>query len=242
MVEDDRDVAFALCLLLEHAGYEFSSCPNGNSSLRSAYAQQPDLVILDIGRPGMEGWSLLRRFREITNVPILILSAPCPDTEKARGLRAGADDYMTKPFSNNELLARVEALLRRGNRTRPAADGDRGLYVDSAVRINQRTRSVFVTPGTSEREVHLTKIEYRLLNALVDHAGTVLTARQLLSLAWDMSGDLDSARVKFAVSRLRRKAGWQGKPSPLRTVRGVGYRYVVPSERLALKANNATAP
>src|SRR4030081_3660877 len=209
-VEDERDIALALQLVFERAGYEFVSSPDGRSGLRMMHEKRPDLVVRDIGLPGMDGWSLLERIRDLADIPVLVLSSHGLESDKVRGLRAGADDYVTKPFTNDELLARAEALLRR------------------AVQINPKTRSVHVTPETGDREVYPTNTEFRLLNVLVRHAGAVLTARQLLALVWNDPSGLGPERVKFAVMRLRRKLGWDTDRSPIRAVRGVGYRYVLP--------------
>ena len=227
-VEDERDIALALQLVFERAGYEFVSSPDGRSGLRMMHEKRPDLVVLDIGLPGMDGWSLLERIRDLADIPVLVLSAHDLESDKVRGLRAGADDYVTKPFANDELLARAEALLRRADSSRPSGVGWAGIYRDRAVQIHPKTRSVHVTSETGDREVYPTNTEFRLLNVLVRHAGAVLTARQLLALVWNDPSGLGPERVKFAVMRLRRKLGWDTDRSPIRAVRGVGYRYVLP--------------
>ena len=227
-VEDERDIALALQLVFERAGYEFVSSPDGRSGLRMMHEKRPDLVVLDIGLPGMDGWSLLERIRDLADIPVLVLSSHGLESDKVRGLRAGADDYVTKPFTNDELLARAEALLRRADSSRPSGVGWAGIYRDRAVQINPKTRSVHVTSETGDREVYPTNTEFRLLNVLVRHAGAVLTARQLLALVWNDPSGLGPERVKFAVMRLRRKLGWDADRSPIRAVRGVGYRYVLP--------------
>jgi DNA-binding response OmpR family regulator len=227
-VEDDRDIALALRLVFGRAGYDFVSAPDGRSGLRLLHDSRPDLVVLDIGLPGMDGWAVLERIRDLADVPVLVLSAHRLETDKVRALRGGADDYVTKPFANDELLARAEALLRRADNSRTSGDGWGSVYRDRAVQINPKTRSVHVTCGTDEREVWPTNTEFRLLNVLVRHAGAVLTARQLLALVWDDPSGMGPERVKFAVLRLRRKLGWDTQHSPIRAVRGVGYRYVLP--------------
>jgi DNA-binding response OmpR family regulator len=227
-VEDERDIALALRLVFERAGYEFVSASNGRAGLRMMHEKRPDLVVLDISLPGMDGWSVLERIRDLTDIPVLVLSAHDLESDKVRGLRAGADDYVTKPFANDELLARAEALLRRADGSRAAGAGWATVYRDHAIQINPKTRSVHVTSEAGEREVYPTNTEFRLLNVLVRHAGAVLTARQLLTLVWDDPSGLGPERVKFAVMRLRRKLGWDTDHSPIRAVRGVGYRYVLP--------------
>jgi DNA-binding response OmpR family regulator len=224
-VEDEPDITLALRLIFERAGYHFISCADGRSGLRMVHEEKPDLVLLDVGLPGMDGWTVLERIRDLADLPVLMLSAHGQEIEKVRGLRAGADDYVTKPFTNNELLARAEALLRRAGKTTGGVRGLAEVHDDGLVRIDRRARSVHVTTHTGEQEAHLTSMEFRLLNVLVTHTGAVLSAQQLLSQVWDDPTGLGPDRVKFAVLRLRRKLGWDGQLSPIEAVRGVGYRY-----------------
>jgi len=224
-VEDEADVRLALRLVFERAGYEFISSADGRAGLRLVHEEKPDLVLLDIGLPGMDGWTVLERIRDLADVPVLMISAHGQESDKVRGLRAGADDYVTKPFTNNELIARVEALLRRAGRSAGAGSDGEEHYDDGRVRIDRRARTVHVTEDGVEHETALTNTEFRLLNVLVKHAGRVLSAGQLLDHAWDDPTGLAPERVKFAVLRLRRKLGWDTTGSPIRAVRGVGYRY-----------------
>jgi DNA-binding response OmpR family regulator len=224
-IEDDADIRLSYRLVFERAGYQFISAADGRTGLRMVHEERPDIVLLDIGLPGMDGWTVLERIRDLAILPVLMISAHSQESDKVRGLRAGADDYMTKPFTNNELLARTEALLRRA--AQPAAgDPERDdAYDDGLVRINRKARTVHVSTAGVEREVVLTSIDFRLLNVLVRHVGAVLSNDQLLSQAWDDPSGIGPERVKFAVLRLRRKLGWDTVTSPIKTVRGVGYRY-----------------
>jgi DNA-binding response OmpR family regulator len=220
VVEDEPDIELALRMLFGRAGYDYLAAGDGRAGLRLVHEQRPDLVVLDIGLPGLDGWAVLERLRDVADVPVLLLTAHGQETDKVRGLRAGADDYLTKPFANNELLARVEALLRR---TPPASHAeDWGeVFDDGVLLVDPRSRRVIV----GQREVRLTNIEFRLLNVLVRHAGAVLSPAQLLARVWDDPSGIGQDRVKFAVLRLRRKLGWGGDDSPIRAVRGVGYCY-----------------
>jgi DNA-binding response OmpR family regulator len=219
VVEDDQDAAEVLRLLFTRAGHEVIHADSGKAALRKAYHRRPDLVILDVGLPELDGWGVLERLRALTDVPVLMLTGHDRESEKVRGLRAGADDYLTKPFSNAELVARVEALLRRS--ADPTAWTTEA-YDDGIVHLDPISYRVFV----SGREVDLTRTEFRLLHALVRHAGATLTPAQLLAQAWDDPSGIGSNRVKFMVLRLRRKLGWHDQEqSPLESVRGVGYRY-----------------
>src|SRR5919202_5871929 len=172
VVEDDPDIALALRMLFSRAGYDVAHAPDGRTGLKEAYASHPDLVVLDVGLPEMDGWQVLERLRDISDVPVLVLTAHGKESDKVRGLRSGAEDYLTKPFANAELLARVEALLRRSS---DATSWTNQLYDDGVLHLDPTQRRVYV----NSKEVRLTPTEFRLLNALVRHAGAVLSANQL---------------------------------------------------------------
>ncbi len=221
VVEDDQDIATALRLLLNRSGHDVEHARDGRTGLRLLHSGRPELVVLDIGLPVMDGWQVLERLRDISDVPVLMLTAHGQEAEKVRGLRAGADDYLTKPFANQELIARVEALLRRAG----SANWDEDVYDDGTVRVEPAKRLVTV----DGRELRLTPTEFRLLNVLLRHNGAVLSPGQLLAQVWDDPTGIGPERVKFAVLRLRRKCGWDDPAeSPIEAVRGVGYRYRAP--------------
>ena len=221
-IEDEPDIALVLRMLFERGGYDFALATDGRVGLRRVHDVRPDLVVLDVGLPEMDGWTVLERVRDFADVPILMLTGHGGESEKVRGLRGGADDYLTKPFNNNELLARVEALLRRARSTGRSADrAGSAVYDDGVVRVDVRLRQVEV----DGRPVDLTRTEFRLLSVLVQHAGAVLSPHQLLEQVWDDPTGIAPERVKFAVLRLRRKLGWSGDASPIAALRGVGYRY-----------------
>ncbi|MBG0818617.1 response regulator transcription factor [Planomonospora sp. ID82291] len=222
VVEDDSDTLSAIQVLLGHGGHEVIPATDGRSGLRLLHQHKPDALILDIGLPVMDGWQVLERVRDISDLPILILTGRGQEREKVRGLRAGADDYLVKPFSRAELTARVEALLRRAGTASWAED----VYDDGLIRVEPATRTVFV----ESQEIHLTPTEFRLLNTLVRHAGNVLSSSQLLSLVWDDPTGLSPERVKFAILRLRRRLNPDTSASPIEAVRGVGYRYRPPAQ------------
>jgi DNA-binding response OmpR family regulator len=222
VVEDDADIALALSLLLQRAGHEVEHAKDGREGLRAIHDHRPDLLLLDIGLPGLDGWQVLERVRDISDLPILMLTAHGQESEKVRGLRGGADDYLTKPFTNSELVARVEALLRRAG---PASWTD-DVYDDGILQLDPARRTVHV----NDAEVSLTPTEFRLLNVLVRHQGALLSPAQLLAHAWDDPTGIAPERVKFAVLRLRRKLGWSDpETSPIESVRGFGYRYRRPA-------------
>jgi len=214
VVDDDADIRLLLRTLLERAGYGVHTAIDGREGLRALHSWRPDLVVLDVTMPGLDGWTTLERIRELTDVPVLMLSARGAELDKVRGLKSGADDYVSKPFGNQELLARVEALLRRRG---AAATELPQTYEDEMVRVDFEQRVVRVRG----REVALTPLEYRLLAAFVRHPNQVLSHAQLLELAW---GDDDASReqVKLYVGYLRRKLEL---PDAIESVRGFGYRY-----------------
>ncbi|MGB5950929.1 MAG: response regulator transcription factor [Ornithinimicrobium sp.] len=217
VVEDDRDISLVLTMLLQRHGHHVTCAPDGPTALRSAHEVRPQLVVLDIGLPGMDGWGVLSRIRDVSDVPVMLLTAAGRDEDKVRGLRGGADDYLTKPFHNAELLARIDGLLRR-------ADGDEwegSDLVHGSLTLSP-TRGAVTVDG---EDVRVTPLEFRLLAVFLRNQGQVLTPTQILSAAWGDDSGIGPERVKFAVLRLRRKLGWEDAAhSPLQAVRGIGYR------------------
>ncbi|HEX4083192.1 MAG TPA: response regulator transcription factor [Acidimicrobiales bacterium] len=217
-IEDDADIRQLLRALLGREGYVVSEAATGRDGLRAFHEERPDLVILDVGLPDLDGWQVLERIRDMSDAPVLVLTARSAERDKVRGLNAGADDYLTKPFSRVELLARLQAIRRRQVTTSPANTA----FDDGRIRLDFVNQRVTL----SGEPVLLTPTEYRLLSALVRHSGQILSADQLIELAWDDPSGLAPARVKYAVLRLRRKLDWDvPEDSPLETVRGFGYRY-----------------
>jgi DNA-binding response OmpR family regulator len=218
VVDDDDDIRALVGELLERAGHVVIKAPDGESALKLFYSRKPDLVVLDVSMPGLDGWEVLNRIRELSDVPVLMLTARAEELEKVRGLRAGADDYVTKPFGRQELLARVDATLRRG-RSAPQAQET---YADDFLTVDFAQRKV--TAGGVE--LALTPLEFRLLGAFVRNQNQVLSHDQLLELAWGDARSADRDQVKLYVGYLRRKLGTGvGDESPIETVRGFGYRY-----------------
>jgi DNA-binding response OmpR family regulator len=218
IVDDEAHVRSSLRALLELAEYEVAEAGNGQEGLRILYDWRPDIVLLDVSMPGLDGWQTLERIRDLTDLPVLMLTARVGELDKVRGLKGGADDYMTKPFGSQELLARVEALLRRAGRS----SGERAeRYADSAVVVDVPRYSVTV----GDQELTLTPREFRLLVTFVRHPNQVLSHDQLLELAWGDSFAVSRDQVKLYVSYLRRKLRAAGAVDPIQTVRGFGYRY-----------------
>ena len=216
VVEDEPDVRALLRELLERAGYAVHEAENGRAALRMLYDEAPDLVVLDVVMPELDGWSTLQRIRDLTDVPVLMLSVRRTEIDKIRALRAGADDYLTKPFGGQELVARAEALLRRARRQNGAAPQR---YGDTDLTIDFVARSVHV----GERTVVLTPREYSLLVTLVTDAGRALSHGDLLERVWGTVRGFSPATVRLYVNYLRRKLGEGG--NRIETVHGFGYRY-----------------
>jgi DNA-binding response OmpR family regulator len=218
VLEDDRDIALGICTVLAKNGFDATCELDGREGLRVFHDVRPDLVVLDIGLPTLDGWQVLERIRDLSDVPVLILTAYGLEADKVRGLDGGADDYLTKPFGNRELVARVEALLRRPRADQPEPE----VYDDGSLLVRLDDHEVRVNGAP----VALTPIEYRLLAALVRHPGRIFAPDQLLELAWNDPLGIGPERVKFAIMRLRRKLGKHGEHgSAIEAVRGFGYRY-----------------
>jgi DNA-binding response OmpR family regulator len=215
VIDDEADIRLLLRELLERAGHVVAEASDGREGLRVLHSRRPDLVVLDVTMPQLDGWSTLERIRDLSDVPVLMLTALDEELQKVRGLKAGADDYMVKPFGRQELLARVEALLRRSRGDRRADEP--AAYEDDLLAIDFAQRLVRV----DGREVALTPLEFKLLAALVRHANQVLSHEQLLELVWGNEG-ASRHQVKLYVGYLRRKLG---RPEAIQSVRGFGYRY-----------------
>ena len=220
VVEDEPQIRRFLRTALEAEGCAVFEAATAERGLIEAGTRKPDLVILDLGLPDGDGIEVVRDLRAWSAMPILILSARSDDSDKVAALDAGADDYLTKPFSIAELQARVRALIRRMARARPEEPCIRfgGISVDLARRLVSRDGS----------EVHLTPIEYRLLAQLIAHASRVLTHRQLLNEVWGPGHAQDSHYLRVYMASLRRKLEPDpNRPRHLRTESGVGYRLVI---------------
>jgi DNA-binding response OmpR family regulator len=214
VVDDEPDIRELVELLLQRAGHDVHTACDGRAGMRAFHAAPPDLVILDITMPGLDGWQTLERIRDVSNVPVLMLTARSAELERVRGLRAGSDDYVVKPFGRQELVARVEALLRRTRGTVHTSDR----YSDAAIEIDFAASAVTVHGAP----IALTPLEFRLLATFVRHPGQVLSREQLVELAWTDPLNVSTDQVKLYVGYLRAKIG----PEHIETIRGFGYRYL----------------
>jgi DNA-binding response OmpR family regulator len=216
IVEDDEDIADSIRYNLEREGFRVRVTVTGEEALNLILGGPPSLILLDLNLPGMNGFEICRRLRAesaTAKVPILMLTARADETDKVLGLNMGADDYITKPFSMRELVARVNAALRRTE----SADADRPVFDNGALRIDPSTFRV----SYEDREVRMTRKEFALLSELARNEGRVLTREVLLDRVWGMNYFGDSRTLDVHIRRLRQKLGNAGL---IETVTGVGYR------------------
>ena len=218
IVEDEPEFAALLERWITHAGYRSTIARTGNEALRHFYDQHPDLVVLDVSLPGLDGWQVIERIREFSRVPIIMATARGAETDKIRGLKLGADDYITKPLSFPELMARIEAALRRAA-TAPAERPRRIQHRDLIADVDEH--HVFLRTA----EVHLTPTEFRLLIYLLEHAGQLVTHRQVLGAVWGGGYSADVHLLRMTIRNLRHKldAVTPGE-SYIATEYGLGYR------------------
>ena len=216
MIEDETAIAASVAARLRNEGFEVDLAADGPTGVEMCERLQPDLVVLDVMLPGFDGFEVCRRIQRHRHVPVLMLTALDQETDLIVGLRVGADDYMTKPFSARELVARIQAILRRTEAARtPADDGEAHVLRAGSVVLDVRTRVVTL----DEAVVHLTPTEFDLLRCLLDASGTVLTREQLLAEVWGYRDGSGARTVDSHVRSLRRKLG----DGVIRTVHAVGY-------------------
>lgn len=217
VIDDEPTIVSLVQAYLKPEGYEVFTATDGPSGLKAARAFKPDLVVLDVMLPGMDGLELLSRLRRESQVYVILLTARTEETDKIVGLSVGADDYVTKPFSPRELVARVKAALRR-LQTTPASGGAEGVLAFHHVRIDLDARQVMV----DDQPVELTTSEFDLLRVLAENRGRVLSREQLLERVWGGSYYGEMRVVDVHLGHVRQKLG---NPDFIVTVRGVGYRF-----------------
>jgi DNA-binding response OmpR family regulator len=216
VIDDERDIRGLVVALIERAGMRAREAADGRAGVRAFFEERPDLVVLDIGLPELDGWQVLERIRDLSEVPVLMLTAEGEQVQKVRGLEEGADDYVTKPFGPEELVARIHALLRRRGGD---ANSEEEAFDDGAVTLDGANRRAAV----DGRELALTPTEFRLLAFLMRNRNQVVSQLQLLEEVWG-NANADPQQVRLYVSYLRRKLNEAGV-DPIETVRGFGYRY-----------------
>ena len=222
LIEDEEDVVVLLTFRFEQEGYEILSAANGVEGLRILQQEHPHLVLLDVMMPRMNGWETCKRIRQYSDVPIIMLTALGRETDKVRGLEMGADDFVTKPFSLAELIARVRAALRRGSQ--PLAENVT-VQIDDRLIVDRAQRQVVVDGQKTE----LSPTEFRILDCFLDNQGRILTHQSLLTQVWGWEYLDETDYLKVYIHHLRKKIEENpGKPSYIVTERGLGYRFQAP--------------
>ncbi|RHR31483.1 DNA-binding response regulator [Clostridium sp. AF19-22AC] len=221
VVEDDKAVRSLITTTLDTQNYRFRSASTGADAVLEAVSHNPDILLLDLGLPDMDGIEIIRKVRTWSNMPIIVVSARSEDTDKIDALDAGADDYLTKPFSVEELLARLRATVRRLNAVQNVLPVQNAVFQNGELKIDYAAGCAYL----KNEELHLTPIEYKLLSVLAKNVGKVLTHRYITKEIWGTSWDNDVASLRVFMGTLRKKI----EPSPdsvqyIQTHVGVGYR------------------
>jgi DNA-binding response OmpR family regulator len=219
IVDDDPDIVRLLAAALREAGYAPLAAASAIEGLRALFNERPNLILLDVMMPGMDGWEMAARVRELSDVPLIMVTAKDNEVDKLRGFNLGIDDYVTKPFSLLELNARIEAVLNRAEKARQSNTQRHYVFGDLVVDLDRRQ----VMRG--ERQIDLTPTEFRLLQCLVENANTAVSEARLRETVWGALRGIDSGYVRRYIWFLRRKLETDAAhPQLIRTVRNYGYR------------------
>jgi len=219
LIEDEPQMERFLRIVLQGQGYNFYEAQTGQEGLTQAATRSPDIILLDLGLPDIDGLEVTRRLREWSDIPIIVLSAREQEQDKIKALDAGADDYLTKPFGAGELLARIRVAIRH-KVMRQSTAGEPIFTIDN-LRVDMLRRQVFL----NEQEVHLTPIEYKLLTVLIQNAGKVVTHNQLLKEVWGPSYTKETQYLRVYMTQLRHKLESDpARPRFLINEPGIGYR------------------
>ncbi|MGI5824014.1 MAG: response regulator [Bacillota bacterium] len=223
VVEDDTPIRNLITTTLKAHDYRYLTAANGKSAIMEASSHNPDIVLLDLGLPDIDGVEVITRIRSWSNLPIIVISARSEDTDKIEALDAGADDYLTKPFSVEELLARLRVTQRRLAVMQNDASSASAVFVNGSLRVDYAAGCAYL----SGQELHLTPIEYKLLCLLAKNIGKVLTHTFITQKIWGSSWDSDVASLRVFMATLRKKLENEaGSPQYIQTHIGVGYRMI----------------
>lgn len=221
VVEDDHAIKNLITTTLETQDYKFHTAVNGRQAILEAVSQHPDIILLDLGLPDMDGVEIIKKIRSWSNIPIIVISARSEDRDKIDALDAGADDYLTKPFSVQELLARLRVTLRRIHYNNGLANEENSVFINGGLKIDYVSGCVFI----DEVEMHLTPIEFKLICLLARNIGKVLTHKYILKEVWGTSLDSDIPSLRVFMATLRKKIEEDtSSPKYIQTHVGVGYR------------------
>lgn len=221
VVEDDNAVAKLMAATMESQDYQYRIASTGASAIMEALSYKPDVMILDLGLPDTDGIEVIKKIRVWSNMPIIVVSARSEDTDKVAALDAGADDYLTKPFSVDELLARLRVALRRVRHDRQRLSEESSVYENGGLRIDYAAGCVYLDGS----EIHLTPIEFKLLVLLANNTGKVLTHNYILREVWGNPAASDMRSLRVYMATLRKKLEKNtSEPKYIQTHIGVGYR------------------
>lgn len=222
VVDDDKAIRSLITTTLETQEYRYHAVSNGMQGILEVASQKPDVLLLDLGLPDMDGIKVIQKVRSWSNVPIIVISSRSEDKDKIQALDLGADDYLTKPFSIDELLARIRVVLRR-ERCMIYASPEEAEFINGELRINYVAGCAYL----KERELHLTPIEYKLLVLLSKNVGKVLTHTYLTREIWGNSWESDVASLRVFMAALRKKIEENPQnPQYIQTHVGIGYRMI----------------
>ena len=222
IAEDDPPIRNLISVALETHDYRFLSASSGGTAIMEASSHNPDIMLLDLGLPDLDGVEVIRKIRSWSNLPIIVISARSDDSDKIEALDAGADDYLTKPFSVDELLARLRVTIRRLNQTQNDSQ-ETSVFINGPLRIDYAAGCVFL----SEKELHLTPIEYKLLCVLARNCGKVLTHKFITQQVWGTAWENNVASLRVFMATLRKKLeASQDGQAFIQTHVGIGYRMI----------------
>lgn len=221
IVEDDKVIRNFIEISLDSQGYKCIAVETGQAGVSMAFSHNPDVVLVDLGLPDMDGLEVIKKLRQVFHMPIIVVSARGRDMDKVEALDSGADDYLTKPFSVVELLARIRVALRhKATQFEPTGEVKTSFCVGELL-IDYDKHRVFL----SDDEIHLTPLEFKLMELMSRHAGKVLTHKFIIKEIWGVQGDSDNQSLRVFMANLRRKIEKNsGQPRYLLTEVGVGYR------------------
>ena len=223
VIEDDKSIQNFMKISLKTRGYAYILADNGLSGISLFYADHPDLILLDLGLPDMDGVDVIRKIRTWSNLPIIVISARSEDTDKIDALDAGADDYLTKPFSVEELLARLRVVERRMALMNGEAQTAESVYTNGRLRIDFAAGCAYM----GDKELHLTSTEYKLLCLMAKNTGKVLTHTYITQKVWGSSWENDIASLRVFMATLRKKLESEpDAPQYIQTHIGIGYRMI----------------
>lgn len=223
VVEDDSSIRNLIATAIEMYDYNYEVAETGTQAIMSAMSKKPEVVLLDLGLPDMDGIEVIKKIRSWSRMPIIVITARSEDSDKIEALDAGADDYLTKPFSVEELLARIRVALRRLSYYEEKENANNHIYVNGNLKIDYAAKCVYL----DEKEIHLTPMEYKIIELLAKNAGKVLTHTYITQQVWGSSFESDMVSLRVFMATLRKKIEpTKDSVKFIQTHVGVGYRMI----------------